>query len=48
MWTGDLRVFFYNPTLHQSTWEKPPDLKDRDDVDKMLQDRPTLSSMCIG
>ena len=40
VWTGDLRVFFYNPTARQSTWERPDDLKGRSDVDKMLSNPP--------
>ncbi len=40
MWTGDQRVFFYNPTARQSTWERPEDLKGRSDVDKMLSNPP--------
>ncbi|KAK8726208.1 hypothetical protein OTU49_010422, partial [Cherax quadricarinatus] len=40
VWTGDGRVFFYNPTTKTSVWEKPPDLVDRADVDKMVNNPP--------
>lgn len=40
VWTGDGRVFFYNPTQRQSTWERPEELKGRADVEKMLQSPP--------
>ena len=36
MWTGDERVFFYNPSTRQSLWERPQDLIGRSDVDKMI------------
>ena len=37
MWTGDGRVFFYNPSQRLSLWEKPEELLNRPDVDKLLQ-----------
>ena len=37
MWTGDGRVFFYNPSSRTSVWERPEDLNGRADVDKMMQ-----------
>lgn len=40
VWTGDGRVFFYNPTTKTSVWEKPPDLADRADVEKMVNNPP--------
>lgn len=40
VWTGDGRVFFYNPTTKTSVWEKPPDLLDRADVEKMVTTPP--------
>lgn len=43
VWTGDNRVFFYNPTARVSTWDKPEDIKTRTDVDKMLQSPPEAS-----
>ena len=36
MWTGDGRVFFYNPSSRTSLWEKPDDLNGRPDVDKLI------------
>jgi len=40
VWTGDSRVFFYNPSTRSSVWEKPDDLKNRSDVDKMMSNPP--------
>ncbi|XP_025093213.1 transcription elongation regulator 1-like isoform X2 [Pomacea canaliculata] len=37
VWTGDGRVFFYNPSQRVSLWEKPEELQGRSDVDKLLQ-----------
>lgn len=36
VWTGDGRVFFYNPSSRTSVWERPEELKDRADVDKAV------------
>ncbi|XP_053674018.1 transcription elongation regulator 1 [Anopheles nili] len=36
VWTGDGRVFFYNPSTRTSVWERPEDLKERADVDKAV------------
>ncbi|XP_036361332.1 transcription elongation regulator 1 isoform X5 [Octopus sinensis] len=40
VWTGDGRVFFYNPSQHLSVWEKPEGLVGRADVERMLQGPP--------
>ncbi|XP_036427945.1 transcription elongation regulator 1-like protein [Colossoma macropomum] len=40
VWTGDDRVFFFNPTMQLSVWEKPVDLKDRGDLNKIIEDPP--------
>lgn len=40
VWTGDGRVFFYNPSSRISVWEKPEDLIGRQDVDKMIANPP--------
>lgn len=40
MWTGDERVFFYNPTTRLSMWDRPEDLIGRADVDKIIQEPP--------
>jgi transcription elongation regulator 1 len=36
VWTGDGRVFFYNPSSRTSVWERPEDLIQRADVDKAV------------
>ncbi|KAI7795929.1 putative transcription elongation regulator 1 [Triplophysa rosa] len=38
VWTGDDRVFFYNPTTRLSMWDRPEELVGRSDVDKYLQE----------
>ncbi|XP_011260944.1 transcription elongation regulator 1 isoform X2 [Camponotus floridanus] len=40
VWTGDARVFFYNPSSRISVWERPDDLIGRQDVDKMISTPP--------
>ncbi|XP_077880210.1 transcription elongation regulator 1-like protein isoform X2 [Ictidomys tridecemlineatus] len=40
VWTGDDRVFFFNPTMQLSVWEKPVDLKDRGDLKRIIEDPP--------
>ncbi|XP_062856994.1 transcription elongation regulator 1a isoform X2 [Trichomycterus rosablanca] len=40
VWTGDDRVFFYNPTTRLSMWERPEELVGRADVDKNIQEPP--------
>ncbi|XP_017786660.1 PREDICTED: transcription elongation regulator 1 isoform X2 [Nicrophorus vespilloides] len=40
VWTGDGRVFFYNPSSRTSVWERPEDLLNRSDVDKMVANPP--------
>uniref|UniRef100_T1IIS2 Transcription elongation regulator 1 n=1 Tax=Strigamia maritima TaxID=126957 RepID=T1IIS2_STRMM len=40
VWTGDQRVFFYNPSTRTSIWERPDELRGRSDVDKMVQKSP--------
>ncbi|XP_056358275.1 transcription elongation regulator 1 isoform X5 [Oenanthe melanoleuca] len=40
VWTGDERVFFYNPTTRLSMWDRPDDLIGRADVDKIIQEPP--------
>ena len=40
VWTGDAKTFFYNPTSKMSVWEKPPELENRADVDKMMSTTP--------
>jgi transcription elongation regulator 1 len=40
VWTGDGRVFFYNPSSRTSVWERPDELLKRTDVDKMVSTPP--------
>ncbi|XP_063076892.1 transcription elongation regulator 1-like protein [Engraulis encrasicolus] len=40
VWTGDDRVFFFNPTMQLSVWEQPMDLKDRGDLKRIMEDPP--------
>ena len=42
MWTGDERVFFYNPSQNVSLWDCPEDIEDRADVKKLIQTPPRL------
>lgn len=44
VWTGDGRVFFYNPSSRTSVWERPEDLIGRTDVDKMVSTPPDVLS----
>lgn len=47
MWTGDGRVFFYNPSQRMSLWERPEELQGRTDVDKMIQSPPESGRQSI-
>ncbi|CAH0730694.1 unnamed protein product, partial [Brenthis ino] len=40
VWTGDGRVFFYNPTARLSVWERPAQLAGRADVDQAVAHPP--------
>ncbi|XP_045543545.1 transcription elongation regulator 1-like protein isoform X1 [Salmo salar] len=41
VWTGDDRVFFFNPTIQLSVWDQPVDLKDRgEDLNRIIEDPP--------
>jgi transcription elongation regulator 1 len=40
VWTGDNKVFFYNPSTRTSVWERPPDLYNRSDVDQLVRAPP--------
>lgn len=40
VWTGDGRVFFYNPSSRTSVWERPEELAGRSDVDKLVSSPP--------
>ncbi|KAG7218005.1 hypothetical protein INR49_020719 [Caranx melampygus] len=39
VWTGDDQVFFFNPTIHLSVWERPGDLIGRD-ISHIIEDPP--------
>ncbi|CAG7703749.1 unnamed protein product [Allacma fusca] len=43
VWTGDKRVFFYNPSNKTSVWEKPQELIGRYDVEEMIKSCPDVS-----
>ena len=43
VWTGDNRVFFYNPSTRTSLWECPPELQNRSDVEKLIKGPPKHS-----
>ena len=36
VWTGDRRVFFFNPSKRISVWDTPEELKGRADVERLL------------
>ncbi|XP_033632765.1 transcription elongation regulator 1-like [Asterias rubens] len=40
VWTGDSKVFFFNPSTRMSLWERPDDLYNRADVDRMILESP--------
>ncbi|KAK2718127.1 hypothetical protein QYM36_005437 [Artemia franciscana] len=40
VWTGDGRVFFYNPLSRTSVWEKPPELLNKPEADKLVTNVP--------
>ncbi|XP_068111512.1 transcription elongation regulator 1-like protein [Hyperolius riggenbachi] len=40
VWTGDDKVFFFNPTIQLSVWDKPIDLKNRVDINRIIEDPP--------
>uniref|UniRef100_A0A7N9AQ30 Transcription elongation regulator 1 n=1 Tax=Mastacembelus armatus TaxID=205130 RepID=A0A7N9AQ30_9TELE len=48
VWTGDDRVFFYNPTTRLSMWDRPEELVGRADVDKHIQEPPHKRSLEDG
>ncbi|RWS06816.1 hypothetical protein B4U79_04823 [Dinothrombium tinctorium] len=43
VWTGDNRVFFFNPSTRTSVWERPAELRNRPDVDKLVKNPPKLT-----
>lgn len=36
VWTDKNRVFYFNPSTKTSVWERPAELRNREDVDKMV------------
>ncbi|KAJ8266787.1 hypothetical protein GJAV_G00134690 [Gymnothorax javanicus] len=48
VWTGDDRVFFYNPTTRLSMWDRPEELIGRADVDKSIQEPPHKKGLDDG
>uniref|UniRef100_A0A672RGG7 Transcription elongation regulator 1 n=1 Tax=Sinocyclocheilus grahami TaxID=75366 RepID=A0A672RGG7_SINGR len=40
VWTGDDRVFYYNPTTRLSMWDRPEELVGRADVHQYIQEPP--------
>ncbi|XKL64051.1 hypothetical protein PGB90_004137 [Kerria lacca] len=42
VWTGDGRVFFYNPSARTSVWDRPSELANRTDVTKMISTPPPV------
>uniref|UniRef100_A0A4W4GBJ6 Transcription elongation regulator 1a (CA150) n=1 Tax=Electrophorus electricus TaxID=8005 RepID=A0A4W4GBJ6_ELEEL len=48
VWTGDDRVFFYNPTTRLSMWERPEELVGRTDVDRSIQEPPHKRALDNG
>ncbi|VDM73720.1 unnamed protein product, partial [Strongylus vulgaris] len=42
VWTGDGKVFFYNPSTKTSVWERPPEMYGRADVDVLVSKCPEV------
>ena len=40
VWTGDMRSFFYNAVSKESHWIMPEELKDNEQVEKLLEQPP--------
>lgn len=47
VWTGDKRVFFYNPSTRTSLWECPPELKNKPEVQELIKAPPKQPSFEI-
>ncbi|KAK0394612.1 hypothetical protein QR680_000834 [Steinernema hermaphroditum] len=47
VWTGDNKVFFFNPTTRISVWERPPELYNRPDVDLLISKPPSKKAMAV-
>lgn len=48
VWTGDEKVFFFNPTTKVSVWEKPEELVGNDQVDEVLEAGPEKKAPSKG
>ncbi|VDM30652.1 unnamed protein product [Hydatigera taeniaeformis] len=48
VWTGDGRVFFFNPSKRISVWETPEELKGRTDVERLLEKPPNEEKASVG
>lgn len=42
VWTDKSRVFYFNPSTKTSVWDRPLELRDRKDVDKMVSTPPPI------
>lgn len=40
VWTGDEKMFFFNPTSRLSIWERPDELEDNEKVDEIISKGP--------
>uniref|UniRef100_A0A1I8A8F2 Transcription elongation regulator 1 n=1 Tax=Steinernema glaseri TaxID=37863 RepID=A0A1I8A8F2_9BILA len=47
VWTGDSKVFFFNPTTRISVWERPPELYNRPDVDLLISKPPSKKQLAV-
>ena len=41
VWTGDEKIFYFNPTTKISIWEKPEELLENEKLDEILEAGPT-------
>lgn len=42
VWTDKNRVFYFNPSTKTSVWDRPAELRGREDVDKMVSNPPPI------
>lgn len=42
VWTDQNKVFYFNPSTKTSVWDRPPELRNRDDVDKLVSNPPPI------
>uniref|UniRef100_A0A6G1SKQ5 Transcription elongation regulator 1 n=3 Tax=Aceria tosichella TaxID=561515 RepID=A0A6G1SKQ5_9ACAR len=42
VWTDKGRVFYFNPSTKTSVWERPIELRSREDVDKLISEPPAV------